>query len=162
MPGWSPGKGELSVATPTVSHCEITCACLAAGIHVLVEKPIAHTLAEADEMIALAVLQGLTLQVGSTKVELFVDKGETFVRAGAEQGLAVGTVVKIVGPTIADTEPKLSLAGTDKAWPPTIFWGWAALWVWCTARLLAARSRPIDDRLSTGYLSDCRQGGSSG
>lgn len=54
----------VSVATPTVSHHEITCACLEAGISVLVEKPISHTLAEADEMIALAEARGLTLQVG--------------------------------------------------------------------------------------------------
>src|SRR5581483_3916921 len=54
----------VSVATPTVSHHEITCACLNAGISVLVEKPISHTLAEADEMIALADSRGLALQVG--------------------------------------------------------------------------------------------------
>ncbi len=54
----------VSVATPTVSHHEITCACLQAGIHVLVEKPIARTLAEADEMIALAADKTLVLQVG--------------------------------------------------------------------------------------------------
>ena len=54
----------VSIATPTVSHHEITCACLDAGISVLVEKPISHTLAEADEMIALAGAKGLALQVG--------------------------------------------------------------------------------------------------
>ncbi|MFN7927878.1 MAG: Gfo/Idh/MocA family oxidoreductase [Blastocatellia bacterium] len=54
----------VSVATPTVNHHEITCACLQAGIHVLVEKPIARTLAEADEMIALAADKNVTLQVG--------------------------------------------------------------------------------------------------
>lgn len=54
----------VSVATPTINHHEITCACLQAGIHVLVEKPIARTLAEADEMIALAAEKNLTLQVG--------------------------------------------------------------------------------------------------
>lgn len=54
----------VSVATPTVNHHEITCACLQAGIHVLVEKPIARTLAEADEMIALAASKDLILQVG--------------------------------------------------------------------------------------------------
>lgn len=54
----------VSIATPTVNHHEITCACLQAGIHVLVEKPIARTLAEADEMIALAADNQLTLQVG--------------------------------------------------------------------------------------------------
>ena len=54
----------VSVATPTISHHEITIACLQAGLSVLVEKPIAHTLAEADEMIALADARGLVLQVG--------------------------------------------------------------------------------------------------
>jgi predicted dehydrogenase len=54
----------VSVATPTVSHHEIAGACLEAGLHVLVEKPIARTVAEADEMIALAEARGLTLQVG--------------------------------------------------------------------------------------------------
>ncbi len=54
----------VSIATPTVSHHEITCAYLQAGIHVLVEKPIARTLAEADAMIALATDKTLVLQVG--------------------------------------------------------------------------------------------------
>jgi predicted dehydrogenase len=54
----------VSIATPTISHGEITCACLAAGINVLVEKPIAHALDEADRMIKLAESRGLVLQVG--------------------------------------------------------------------------------------------------
>lgn len=54
----------VSVATPTVDHHEVTCACLDAGVGVLVEKPIARTLTEADDMIALAAARGLTLQVG--------------------------------------------------------------------------------------------------
>lgn len=53
-----------SVATPTVNHHEVTCALLDAGVHVLVEKPIARTVAEADEMIALAAAKDLVLQVG--------------------------------------------------------------------------------------------------
>ena len=53
----------ISLAVPTESHSEIACALLRAGIHVLVEKPIARTLAEADEMIA-AAQSGAMLQVG--------------------------------------------------------------------------------------------------
>jgi predicted dehydrogenase len=53
-----------SVATPTVSHCRIACALLAEGKSVLVEKPIAPTLAEADRMIAVADQTGARLQVG--------------------------------------------------------------------------------------------------
>ncbi|MCG3159203.1 MAG: Myo-inositol 2-dehydrogenase [Acidobacteria bacterium] len=54
----------VSVATPTVNHHESACAFLEAGVHVLVEKPIARTLDEADEMIRLAESKNLVLQVG--------------------------------------------------------------------------------------------------
>jgi predicted dehydrogenase len=54
----------VSLAVPTESHCEIACGLLEAGIHVLVEKPIARTLAETDEMIAAASKSGALLQVG--------------------------------------------------------------------------------------------------
>ncbi|MFN2452897.1 MAG: Gfo/Idh/MocA family oxidoreductase [Pyrinomonadaceae bacterium] len=54
----------VSLVVPTESHCEIACALLDAGIHVLVEKPIARTLEEADRMIAAAEKSGALLQVG--------------------------------------------------------------------------------------------------
>lgn len=54
----------VSIATPTETHCEIACAFLEKGVHVLVEKPIAATLAEADQMIAAAEKSGARLMVG--------------------------------------------------------------------------------------------------
>ncbi len=54
----------VSLAVPTESHAEIGCALLEAGIHVLVEKPIARTLAEADALIKSAGTGGAILQVG--------------------------------------------------------------------------------------------------
>ncbi len=54
----------VSLATPTESHAEIACPLLEAGIHVLVEKPIARTLEEADQMIAAALKGSAVLQVG--------------------------------------------------------------------------------------------------
>jgi len=54
----------VSLAVPTESHSEIACGVLEAGINVLVEKPIARTLAEADEMIGAAAKSGALLQVG--------------------------------------------------------------------------------------------------
>lgn len=54
----------VSIATPTDTHCEIACAFLESGVHVLVEKPIALTLGEADRMIAAAESSGATLMVG--------------------------------------------------------------------------------------------------
>lgn len=54
----------VSLAVPTESHADIGCALLEAGIHVLVEKPIARNLTEADRMIAAAETGGALLQVG--------------------------------------------------------------------------------------------------
>jgi predicted dehydrogenase len=54
----------VSVATPTETHAEIACAFLEKGIHALVEKPIAVTLAEADRMIAAAKKSGAALMIG--------------------------------------------------------------------------------------------------
>ncbi len=64
---WRTLIGEVdavSLAAPTEIHAEIACALLEAGIHVLVEKPIARNLAEADEMIAAARRGRSLLQVG--------------------------------------------------------------------------------------------------
>lgn len=52
------------VATPTVTHHTAVCELLEAGCHVLVEKPIATTVAEAEAMTALAAARGRVLAVG--------------------------------------------------------------------------------------------------
>ena len=54
----------VSLAVPTESHSEIACSLLEAGIHVLVEKPISRTLAEAERMIQAAKKGNALLQVG--------------------------------------------------------------------------------------------------
>ncbi len=54
----------VSIVTPTETHCEIACAFLGKGVNVLVEKPIARTLEEADLMIAAAEKSGAKLMVG--------------------------------------------------------------------------------------------------
>ena len=60
-----PGKVDGAiVSAPTILHEEITTFLLANGIDVLVEKPIAVDLAEADRMIAAAETNGRILQVG--------------------------------------------------------------------------------------------------
>lgn len=59
------GKVDLvSIATPTETHCEIASAFLQNGVHVLVEKPIALTLDEADKMIVASKMSGAKLMVG--------------------------------------------------------------------------------------------------
>ena len=54
----------VSLAVPTETHYEIACSLLESGIHVLVEKPIARTLDEADQMIKAAATGKTILQVG--------------------------------------------------------------------------------------------------
>ena len=51
------------VATPNTTHFEIAAAALKAGKHVVVDKPFAVTVAEADELIALAKQRGRALTV---------------------------------------------------------------------------------------------------
>ena len=54
----------VSIATPTPRHFEIAQALLRAGVHVLVEKPITETTAQAEELIATARGAARVLQVG--------------------------------------------------------------------------------------------------
>ena len=52
------------VAVPTIHHCQVTCDALEAGLHVMVEKPIAFSIEEADEMVSLAKRLDRKLMVG--------------------------------------------------------------------------------------------------
>jgi predicted dehydrogenase len=65
----------VSVCTPAVTHAEIVRAFLNAGAHVLVEKPIATDLDEADTLIALAEAKGLVLTVGHQERFVFARTG---------------------------------------------------------------------------------------
>ena len=59
------GKVEaVSISTPTSSHCEVGLVFLNAGIHTLIEKPIAMDVDEADRLIAAAQSKNLKLQIG--------------------------------------------------------------------------------------------------
>src|SRR5580700_8660568 len=59
------GKVDLvTVASPGVTHHEVASAMLTAGIDVLLEKPMAETLAQARELAALASSSGRILQIG--------------------------------------------------------------------------------------------------
>jgi predicted dehydrogenase len=57
----------VTLAVPTELHGSLSLPLLAAGVHVLVEKPMARTLREADEMIAAAADAALVLAVGHTE-----------------------------------------------------------------------------------------------
>jgi predicted dehydrogenase len=72
------------VATPVSTHFPIAMDCLRHGKHVLVEKPLARTSAEAQQLVALAARQRLVLMVGHTfeynpaveMLKTIVDSGE--------------------------------------------------------------------------------------
>lgn len=54
----------IDIVTPTPTHHALAKQALLAGKHVFVEKPLTHTLEEAEELIALSQQQNLTVQVG--------------------------------------------------------------------------------------------------
>ena len=54
----------VSIVVPTEQHHAVARACLEAGAHILVEKPVTRTLEEAEDLIRLAAAQGRIFQVG--------------------------------------------------------------------------------------------------
>lgn len=70
------GRVDLvSICTPAVTHAGIVRAFLNTGAHVLVEKPIATSLEEADALIALAEKTGRVLTVGHQERFVFARTG---------------------------------------------------------------------------------------
>ena len=58
------GVDAVSVAVPTVAHLAVASELMQAGVDVLIEKPLATTLAEADELQAVAQRCDRVVQVG--------------------------------------------------------------------------------------------------
>lgn len=80
----NPAVDAVVVATPTNTHYAITRDALSAGKHVLCEKPLCETGAQARDLVALARSRGLILMVGHTflfnsgvvKLKELIDAGE--------------------------------------------------------------------------------------
>jgi predicted dehydrogenase len=58
------GVQAVSVAVPTVSHLDVAAKLMQNGVDVLIEKPLATTVAEADQLIDLAKANGRVAQAG--------------------------------------------------------------------------------------------------
>jgi predicted dehydrogenase len=58
------GADALIIAAPTHLHHDVSLKAIAAGRHVLVEKPIAPSVAEAEAIVAAAQAKGVALMVG--------------------------------------------------------------------------------------------------
>jgi len=54
----------VSVVVPNTHHFDVAWPLLNAGIHVMLEKPLTNTVAQADELIALAAERDIVLQAG--------------------------------------------------------------------------------------------------
>ena len=110
--GWEVGAPDLGfdalldaadaliIAAPAEMHHALAAAALRAGKHVLVEKPIAATLAEADDLAALAAAGRCVLQVGHL---------ERFSAAHAALAGRLGAPLYIEAARIAPFKPR----GTD-------------------------------------------------
>jgi predicted dehydrogenase len=92
----------VSIAVPTVHHAEVGLHVLRRGIPVLMEKPLAGTLAEADALIAMADAQGVQLQVGH------IERFNPAVRAAAPY---LGSPLYVESQRLAPYQPR----GTDVA-----------------------------------------------
>jgi predicted dehydrogenase len=74
----------VAIATPVSTHFDLAARCLDAGLHVLVEKPLAATVLEAQKLIELAERRGRVLMVDHTylfsnavrRIKDFVDNDE--------------------------------------------------------------------------------------
>ena len=61
-----PRVAAVAVATPTATHFELAAACLEAGKHVLIEKPLASSVSEGQKLVELAEQRGLVLMCDHT------------------------------------------------------------------------------------------------
>ncbi|GAC1441925.1 MAG: Gfo/Idh/MocA family oxidoreductase [Solirubrobacteraceae bacterium] len=59
-----PGTDAVVLATPVPTHAELAIRCLEAGKHVLVEKPMAQSVGDAERVVAAAQQAGRVLMVG--------------------------------------------------------------------------------------------------
>jgi predicted dehydrogenase len=62
----TPAAEAVVVATPSATHAAVVARCLEAGKHVLVEKPLALSVADAESLVALARARGRRLMVAHT------------------------------------------------------------------------------------------------
>jgi predicted dehydrogenase len=60
----------VNVVTPTSTHFELARTLLEQGKHVLIEKPMTHTIAEAIEMARVSKETGRLVQVGSQSLSM--------------------------------------------------------------------------------------------
>lgn len=103
------------VATPTSTHYGLVKAALEAGKHVLVEKPITTSVAEGEELCALAEARGLVLMVGHVFVyNAGVQAVKDHLREGTLGRVFYMSMVRTnLGPIRVDVNASWDLASHD-------------------------------------------------
>jgi predicted dehydrogenase len=61
-----PAVEAVAVATPAATHADVALACMEAGRHVLVEKPLASSVAEGEKLVEVAAQRGVVLMCDHT------------------------------------------------------------------------------------------------
>jgi predicted dehydrogenase len=61
------GLDAVTIAVPTVSHVDVAGPLIEAGVSLLVEKPLASSLADADRLVEAAARRGVILAAGHTE-----------------------------------------------------------------------------------------------
>jgi UDP-N-acetylglucosamine 3-dehydrogenase len=89
------GVDAVTIAAPTHLHHDLALTCIAHGLHVMVEKPIAPTVEEGRAIVAAARRAGVTLMIGH--VERFNPAVESIKRAIKDQDI-LSIAITRVGP----------------------------------------------------------------
>ena len=82
----------VTICTPTVTHRDVATRALEAGKHVLVEKPMTNTAAEANELLSLAKKKELRIMPGH--IERF-NPAVTYLKSQVDEG-ALGNIMLLV------------------------------------------------------------------
>lgn len=104
------GVDAVTIAAPTHLHRDIALTCIGRGVHVMVEKPIASTVAEGEEIIKAARQAGVTLMIGH------VERFNPAVQAIA-QAISGEDILSIAITRVGPFPPRMSNVGvvTDLA-----------------------------------------------
>ncbi len=97
----------VCVAVPTGLHHEIGMHLIDKGVHVLMEKPIASTVAQAEELVARAEEKGVVLAVGH--IERF-NPAVMELRRRLREGMA-GRIYKVLAQRLSPYPPRIRDAG---------------------------------------------------
>ncbi len=97
----------VSLAVPTSLHHPVGCDLIRRGVHVLIEKPIASTIQQAEELIALAEEHNVTLAVGH--IERF-NPAIVALREKLDSGMA-GQIFKVQAQRLSPFPARIRDAG---------------------------------------------------